>query len=78
MLVGNPARDGEAEACSLRVVRGVSAAVESLEHVRQLVRPDPDPGITDEYFAAAILGGNVQANAPGRRRELDGVVQDNQ
>src|SRR5690242_17742611 len=75
--VGDPAGDGQAEAGSLPFTAGAFTAVEALKDVGQLVGRNPDAGIDDAYGRGAVLQARVDPHAPSRRRELDGVVEEN-
>src|SRR6266436_4288714 len=75
---GDPASDREAEPGPVGLPAGRVAAIEALEHVRQLLGGDANAGVAHDDRGPAVLRRYVQPNATARRRELDGVVEHNQ
>src|SRR5262245_47940473 len=67
--------DGKAQPEAAEGTRHAAVALrETVEHVRQDIRLDPDAGVGDADFGAVAIGAQTYGHAPSRRRELDGVA----
>ena len=75
MRLGDPARDGQTEAGPAGLAAGGVAAIEPLEHARQLLRRNADSRVGDDHTRAAVVGRDVERHAPARGSELHGVVE---
>ena len=76
---GDPFREGEPEACALRLARpGGIGSIESLEEMRKRVRRDTHPGIGHGNVGESLRTGERDRDSSAFWRELDRVVEQNQ